>query len=318
MGNESNQYLPIVCSCAMSYPMLNKQQNAHWLLGRLYSFMLSVLRGFMRNQGLLLSGALAYYTLLSVVPLSILALIVLSHFIGEEQLFPILSTYIGMVIPGYGAILSEQVQVFLQHRQAFGIIGFLAMLFFSSMAFTVLENAMSVIFMHRVKMQRRHFLTSAVIPYVYILSIGLGIVLVSFITGALEVLEKRQLMIFGWSMSLEITARVALYVMGVISEVLLLTSIYLLMPVGRITFRHALIGGITATILWEITRRVLVWYFSTLSMVNLIYGSFATAVVALLITEAIALILLLGAQVIAELEHKTDELTEEKLSGFET
>jgi membrane protein len=53
-------------------------------------------------------------------------------------------------------------------------------------------------------------------------------------------------------------------------------------------------------------------------MVNLIYGSFATVVVALLSIEVIALILLFGAQVIAELERKTDELTEENLSGFET
>ena len=142
--------------------------------------------------------------------------------------------------------------------------------------------------------------------------------LVSFITGALETLEKRQLILFGWSVSLEATSRIALYILGVISEVVLLSSIYLLMPAVRTTFRHALIGGVTATILWEITRHVLVWYYSTLSMVNLIYGSFATAVVTLLITEAAALILLLGAQVIAELERKTNELTEEKLSGFET
>jgi uncharacterized BrkB/YihY/UPF0761 family membrane protein len=53
-------------------------------------------------------------------------------------------------------------------------------------------------------------------------------------------------------------------------------------------------------------------------MVNLIYGSFATVVVALLSIEAAALILLLGAQVIAELERKTNKLTKEKLSGFET
>jgi len=282
-----------------------------WLLGRFFSFLLRVLRSFMRNQGLLLSGALAYYTLLSIVPLSILALIVLPHFIGEEQAFYILSTYIGMMIPGYGAILTEQMQAFLQHRQTLGIIGFVAMLFFSSMAFTVLENAMSVIFMHRVSVKRRHFLTSAVIPYLYILAIGLGIVLISFITGALEILEKRQLVIFGWSVSLEVTSRVALHILGVLCEVLLLSSMYLLMPVGRIAIRHALIGGITATVLWEITRRTLVWYYATLSMVNVIYGSFAKTVVALLITEAISLILLLGAQVIAELEHKTNELADE-------
>ncbi len=297
---------------------MDKKQIVNGVLGRPFNFLLGILRDFKRNQGLLLSGAVAYYTLLSIVPMSILALIGLSHYIEEEQLFHTLSTYLEMVIPGYAATLTEQVRVFLEHRNVIGIIGFLAMLFFSSIAFTVLENAMSVIFFHRVRIKRRHFLISAVIPYVYIFVLGLGILLVSFITGAIETVENRRLIIFGWRLSLEGTSGVALYILGIIGEVLLLTSLYLVMPVVRITFRRALIGGIAATILWEITRRVLVWYYSVISMVNLIYGSFATAVVALLSTEAIALILLLGAQVIAELERKTDDTTREKLSGFET
>ena len=82
------------------------------------------------------------------------------------------------------------------------------------------------------------------------------------------------------------------------------------MPVDRTRFRYALTGGIVATILWAIIRRLLVWYYSTLSVVNLIYGSFATAVVALLNIEAAVLILLLGAQVIAELEVKSEKLKE--------
>ena len=126
--------------------MMTKQQNANRVPGRLFSFLLRVLRSFKRNQGLLLSGAVAYYTLLSIVPMSILALIVLSHFIEEEQLIHTLSTYLEMVIPGYAATLTEQVRVFLEHRKVIGIIGFLVMLFFSSITFTVLENAMSVIF----------------------------------------------------------------------------------------------------------------------------------------------------------------------------
>jgi membrane protein len=306
------------CICVISCSMMNKQQNANWRLGRLFSFLLKVVVSFKRNQGLLLSGAVAYYTLLSIVPMSILALIVLSNFIGEEQLFHTLSTYIEMLIPGYAATLTEQVRAFLEHRRVVGIIGFIVMLFFSSIAFTVLEKAMSVIFVHRVVIKRRHFLVSAIIPYVYIFVLGLGILMVSFIAGAIETLETRQLIIFGWSLSLEGASGVALYILGILGEVLMLTSIYLVMPVVRVTFRYALIGGTAATVLWEITRRLLIWYYSVLSMVNLIYGSFATAVVALLSTEAVALILLLGAQVISELEHKTDELAEEKLSGFET
>ncbi len=294
-----------------------RQHTARKVLSRLFRFLLKVLRDFARNQGVLLSGAVAYYTLLSIVPMSILALIGLSHFINEDQLFHTLSTYLEMIIPGYAATLTEQVRVFLAHRKVVGLIGFLVMIFFSSIAFTVLENAMSVIFYHRVAIKRRHFLISAIIPYIYIFILGLGIVLVSFITGAIETLENRELMVFGWRLSLEGTPGIALYGLGIIGEVFLLTSLYLVMPVVRITFRRAFIGGIVATILWEITRRVLIWYYSVISVVNLIYGSFATAVVALLSTEAVALILLLGAQVIAELERETDSGSKENPSDFE-
>lgn len=302
----------------MSAPMMDHRYPGTRALGRLFSFLVNVLRDFKRNQGLLLCGAVAYYTLLSVVPMSILALIGMSHFIEEEQLFHTLSVYLEMIIPGYAATLTEQVRVFLEHRDVVGVIGFLVMIFFSSVAFTVLENAMSVIFFHRVRVKGRPFLISTLIPYVYIFVLGLGILLVSFITGAIETVEKRHLILFGWTLSLEGISGVVLYALGIVGEVLLLTSIYLVMPVVRITFRRALIGGVAATILWEITRRVLIWYYSIVSMVNLIYGSFATAVVALLSTEAIALILLLGAQVIAELERTTAAQGREKLSGFET
>lgn len=77
----------------------------------------------------------------------------------------------------------------------------------------------------------------------------------------------------------------------------------LLSPVGRPSWRHALIGGITAAVLWEITRDALVWYFGTLSQVNLVYGSLTTSIVVLLSLEIAATLLLFGAQVIAEYER---------------
>ena len=92
--------------------------------------------------------------------------------------------------------------------------------------------------------------------------------------------------------------------MGMGGMVLMLTSFYLIMPVGRVSFRHALSGAVTATVLWEIIRRTLVWYYSTLSLVNVIYGSLATTVVALLSIEVAVIILLLGAQVISEFDRR--------------
>jgi YihY family inner membrane protein len=209
-----------------------------------------------------------------------------------------------MVIPGYAATLTEQVRAFLEHRKTVGIIGFLGMLFFSSLAFSMLENAMSVIFPQRIKVKRRNFLVSALIPYLYIIAMGLGIVLVSFIVGAIETLESTSVTFRGWSLDLGGTTGVALYILGIVGEVLMLTSIYLVMPTVRVKFRYALIGGLVAAILWEITRRLLVWYYAAISMVNIIYGSISITVVALLSIEVVTIILLLGAQVIAELEHE--------------
>jgi uncharacterized BrkB/YihY/UPF0761 family membrane protein len=75
------------------------------------------------------------------------------------------------------------------------------------------------------------------------------------------------------------------------------------MPVGRLSWRHALIGGASATVLWEISRHALVWYLATLSQVQTVYGSLTTAIVLLLSLEVGAIVLLFGAQVIAEYER---------------
>ena len=50
---------------------------------------------------------------------------------------------------------------------------------------------------------------------------------------------------------------------------------------------------------------MLVYYFANLSFVNAVYGSLAALVVVLISLEVGAIILLLGAQVIAELERNT-------------
>ncbi len=266
-------------------------------------FLIQVLRNFKTNQGLLLSGAVAYYTLLSIIPMFALILVGLSHFIDEDQLRGTLLTNLELVIPGYAKLVADQVWGFLARRQLVGAFGILFMLFFSSMAFTVLENAMAVIFSHRARKIRRHFLISAIIPYAYIFLMGIGLLLITLVSGALDALAHQHIIIWGWDLSLADTSSFVLGLSGPLAMVIILTSFYMVMPVGHISIRHALIGGITATILWEIMRRALVWYYSTLSLVNVIYGSLTTVVITLLMIEIAVIILLLGAQVIAEFDR---------------
>ena len=261
-----------------------------------------VLREFRRNQGLLLSGAIAYYTLLSMLPLMALLLVVLSTLLPEDQLLTAVSAHLELILPTQTDAVLAQVRSFLAHRQVVGWFGFAVLLFFSSMAFTALENAMSVIF-HRRSRVRRHFLISAIIPYLFILVLGGGLLLVTFISGALQAYESEELALFGLHVSLGGVSRSMLYVSGLLGLVVMMTALYLVMPVGKISPRHALFGGLVAALLWESARHILVWYFSALSLESVIYGSLATAILALISFEVAGVILLLGAQVIAETER---------------
>ena len=114
---------------------------------------------------------------------------------------------------------------------------------------------------------------------------------------------QEQVEFLGRNWSLGGMSGMLLYLLGVAGEIFILTSVYMVMPVGRPSLLHALIGAIAATILWELTRHVLVWYFATLSQVATVYGSLTTAIVVLLSLELASTLLMFGAQVIAEYER---------------
>jgi YihY family inner membrane protein len=237
------------------------------------------------------------------VPLLILIVIALSHVIDQRELLQTLQRYLEWLVPGQSAAVVHELANFLDHRDLMGGVLLVTMLFFSSLAFTVLENAMSVIFVHRAAVRRRHFLVSAILPYLYILSLGVGMLLVTLVAGSLQAIGQEHVELLGRSWSLSGVSGALLYLLGLAGEILVLTSVYLVMPIGRLRLGHALIGGVTAALLWEITRHALVWYFATLSQVNVVYGSLTTAIVVLLSLEIAATLLLFGAQVIAEYEQ---------------
>ena len=266
-------------------------------------FLFDVLKGFRDNQGLLLAGAVAYYTLLSIIPVFALVLIVLSQFLDQDLLLETVSTILELAVPIRTEVLSTHLEAFLSDWKVIGTMGVLLLLFFSSLAFTVLENAMSMIFFHRRMSHRRHYLVSAMLPYIYILLLTAGFLVVSLMAGWLNQHSNDTPSLIGIDINMTSTTGTILYMLGVLGEVLLLTSVYLVMPVGRLAWSHALIGGIMATLLWELTRHALTWYFTTLSFVSIIYGSLATTIIILLSFEFAAIILLLGAQVIAEYER---------------
>jgi membrane protein len=282
---------------------MTRRNPARELLQRPGAFAWRAVKGFKANQGLLLAGAVAYYALLSIVPLLILMVIGLSHLIDRAELLDTLGRYLEWLVPGQSQPIVLELANFVEHREVIGWVLLGTMVFFSSLAFTVLENAMSVMFHHRIAVRRRRFVVSALLPYLYIFLLSLGFLVVTLVAGALQSLGEREIHFLGADWSMGGVSGALLYLLGVAGEIFILTAIYLVMPVGRLKFSHALLGGVTAGLLWELTRHVLLWYFATISKVSVVYGSLTTAIVVLLSLEIAATLLLFGAQVIAEYER---------------
>lgn len=280
-----------------------RHDKALYVLLHPLAFIWRVLKSFMANQGLLLAGAVAYYALLSIVPLLILSVFALSHLVSQAELFAVLGRYLEWLVPSQSQAVLADVDAFLRNGLGIGFLLVGSLLFFSSLAFSGLEKAMGIIFVHRGRTTSRHFLVSAVLPYCFVLLLGITLLVVTFVSALLQAMAQESIALFGQQWRLDQVSVGLFDGLGVLIETLVLAGLYLVIPVGRTRLSHALIGGFSAAILWEILRHLLVWYLAHLSRLSVVYGSLSTAVVALFSMELAATLLLLGAQVIAEYEQ---------------
>ena len=287
--------------------MTRLSKSAQQVIKHPVDFVLKTMRDFNRNQGLLLAGAVAHYALLSVLPLLILSVMALSHFVNQAELLNTLGRYLEWLMPGQSKAILIDVSSFLDNRIASGVVLFASMIFFTSLAFSVLQRAMSVILPHRGAIKKRHFVVSAVLPYGFALFLCIAMLGVTFVSVVLHAMAQDSINLFCYDFPLRGISGALLYLLGFSFETSILSLLYLVLPVGRIRLHHAFIGGLMVTSLWEIIRQIISWYFSTLSRASIVYGSLTTAIVALFSMEIAATLLLLGAQVISEYEQLEQE-----------
>jgi uncharacterized BrkB/YihY/UPF0761 family membrane protein len=141
------------------------------------------------------------------------------------------------------------------------------------------------------------------LPYAYVLVLGFALLLLTGLVSLADGLSRRDFAVLGVPLPFAAAAVFGLWAAGFFGVALLVASIYKVLPVVRIAPSRALVGGLVAAALWEVSRRALLWWFANLTVIDTVYGSLGTVVFVLLYLEAAAVILLLGAQVIAELER---------------
>ncbi|MDW5378011.1 YihY/virulence factor BrkB family protein [Halomonas sp. HP20-15] len=273
------------------------------LVHQIWQFSWRVLVAFLHNRGILLAGGVGYNVLLSTIPLFALLCVLLTHIVDEQRLLGIIAIQAQHLAPAHADVILDSVRTLVDSRNVVGFVGTLVLLFFSSFAFRMLEDSIALIFHQPDETQKRRFWVSALLPYAFMLVLGAGLLALTVLVAMGNAFNQMVIMLFDIELPSASVAVVSLNVLSFVGMCGLFSAIYKIMPVVRIAPHRALIGGFVAALLWEIVRLILSYYFANISYVNAVYGSLATLIVVLLSLEIGAVILLLGAQVIAELER---------------
>jgi membrane protein len=259
---------------------------------RLLRYPYAILRDLSRGQINLYAMGLVYATLLSVVPLIAFAFAVLKAFGAHRELEPVILEFFKPV-GSQATDLTRQVMEFADgvSSSVIGTLG-LALLLWTLLG-TIKKVEDGFNFLWRVEHARSF--ARRVTEYVALLIVG-PIVVVSFIGLSHRALDSATAGIARYAPFADRLKEWSLDVAPFFMVTAIFTAVYMFVPNTKVKWKPAVIGGVTAGILWAVIGSLftaLVVYSTRLSVV---YAGFALIVAALLWTYFGWLILLIGAQ----------------------
>jgi membrane protein len=266
-------------------------------------------RAFAQHRCMNLSAALAFYTILSLIPFLFLLVSAAAYILGSsEQAHRMVQVLMDGIFPHTSDVISKEVQAISNRAAVLGLLGFLSMIWTASVIFSSLEAAMMVVF--RIE-DKRKFWKAKLLALAMIPAAGLIFFLSLFVTAFSGVMETFEFTLFGVDIARSFLLEFFLgYILPYLVLVLALTAIYKIIPNTDIAFRHALSGGATGAFLFELAKHFFAWYVGRSQQYSIIYGSLEAIVILVLWAFYSSIILLFCAELVSEYRRRDISLLE--------
>lgn len=274
--------------------------------GRARLILLAAWRGVKElydSEGLTHAASIAYYALLSLFPIFLLALFVLNELTTDAGERDTVVRFVFRYFPRQFDFISGQLDAFQQQPARFGFWGSVALVWASLGVF----NAVTAAVNHAWAVEKkRSFLGHRLIGFLMMVSAGLVLMLGLVIASMVRLAETRLGEAFARSTWLDwLSGIVASYV----ATALLIGCVALIfyfVPNTKVRFRDVWPGAILVGVLWRIAFQLFSWYAADLATWNVIHGSLAAVVVFLLWIYISAVILIYGVEMTASYARLQD------------
>lgn len=264
------------------------------VIKRLAQFCYYVFQRFRRDGCPHRAASLAFTTLLSLVPLMTVSFTVLTAFPIFQELASKIQTFIiNNFVATSAQMVQNHLQAFVTSASKLSAIGLLLLSFTAVLMVFTMEQAFNAIW--RVKRQRSY--VSAFLMYWSVLTltpilVGVALVVSTYLVSLPLVSTAAQLLGL---------KKFILLVTPYLSTFVAFTILYLAIPNCKVNFWHALVGGLFASILFEIAKQGFIFYITHFPVYRLLYGALAAVPIFLVWIYLSWWIILVGAEISAAL-----------------
>jgi membrane protein len=255
---------------------------------------------FLKDECFYLAASISYFSIVSLVPLSLLIITLFGYLMGENQsLYNFMLSGLINLFPTVTEGITAELRRIITYKAIsvlmLFIYGFLSLQLFYSM-----EHAINVIFKIP---KKRHFLLSAFWS-IFIVTLVIIFLLLSFtVSSVVEILKQYSISFFG----LEIGYKASIlfkYITPFILVLMTFTTIYIIIPRMKVSWRNALGGAVLVTVMWELAKHFFTWYVKNIIHFGAIYGSLTTFILFLLWVFYSSCIFLLGAEFVSTMQNE--------------
>jgi membrane protein len=288
------------------------QDRIRLLLSTFRYILGDTIRNYRANGNTNQAAAIALYALLSIIPLFILTLLMVSSlFSANPEIEQRLIEEIHRLFPSFSETLLSQLGQIQGKKEVLGWVGIISLIWFSAMIFGAIETALNMIFRSRIY---RNYLISkllaiAMIPMGW--AIGVASVGIAYVAAILA--EQPMLGEVGTLYFPALHGMFISYILPYLVTAVFCTIVYKVIPTAEVDLKSALVGSAVFSILLEIAKQFFTWYVAHYTRYNVIFGSLEAVVILLIWVFYIALILLFCAELISSYQRRDMILLEKVL-----
>lgn len=248
------------------------------------------IKSFAKNNNSSVAASLAYYSLFALVPLLLLLFFTLSFFITSSRaVMHRLTLLISQFIPYYSDTILKEVYALARHKGIWGLLSMVALLWASMPLMGTLRTAFFDIFKveERPSFLKTKLLDMSIILLTLSLLVGVSFSNVTF---------KKFLILQGSAVLYDITS----YCL----TAAIMFLFYLVFAPARVSLFYILAGSVVTTFLWSIIRPVFGLFLSYNPQYGFTFGSLKALFIIIIWIYYSFIVLLFGAEVIANLRRK--------------